>query len=369
MILITGESALSWWNTPAIFKDNELTPEQYSAFFGTEGPASPFRHNRTNMRKADGRILSRILFDLKGIPLPIEVAIDHGNIHESALIRPRRLTKKPDSSHLVSLGDNLYVARPPLALAQAAHNSSLHKVLMLMFEACGLYAEPVTTPLIQPLLDECIKNAKDATNPSQCYRKDEDDSWEPALNRKKEYTGIWKRSPLVSADELRLELAELSGIDGLPLARRATQFVLGRSGSWLESAWALIAFLPPRYGGAGYPAPLLSEKVTFTPEAKELANMPYCICDMLWQEQKAVLELNGKGFHSSRDGFKEASGRRTALEYMGYNVLEITYGQVSDMEQMESMLRMMTTRLGLNPSKQSAKQVKQRAKLHEFLFG
>ena len=158
-------------------------------------------------------------------------------------------------------------------------------------------------------------------------------------------------------------------VGGLPRARRAAQFVHSGSGSWLESAWALFSLLPPRYGGAGYPPPCLNERVTFSPEAKLLANMPYCVCDMLWPEQKAVIELNGMAHHADRDGFKEASGRRAALEAMGYSVLEITYDQVYDIEQLEIMLSLMSTKLGLKPAKQSTRQIVERAKLHEELFG
>ena len=109
--------------------------------------------------------------------------------------------------------------------------------------------------------------------------------------------------------------------------------------------------------------------MTFTPEAELLAGMSYCKCDMLWPEQNAVVELNGMAYHADRAGFKEASGRRAALESMGFSVLEITYDQMCDITQLEILLDMMSTRLGLKPAKRSTKQIERRKKLHQELFG
>jgi len=54
---------------------------------------------------------------------------------------------------------------------------------------------------------------------------------------------------------------------------------------------------------------------------------------------------------------------------MGFSVLEITYDQMCDITQLEILLDMMSTRLGLKPAKRSTKQIERRKKLHQELFG
>ncbi|WP_019240188.1 MULTISPECIES: PDDEXK family nuclease [Enorma] len=369
MIIITGASALAWWNTPTLFKHEEIPPEQFTAWLKMDEKMRRYATGRKNRRYVDERILARLPFDLKGIPLPIEVETDYGTMRTSPFARVHRLSRKPDASLLQALGNDLYVASPSLALVQASRRRSLTATIALMYEACGIYAEPSVTDLVRPLLEACKAQASGAKQPSQFFRKDEDDPWKPVFDRNGDPSSMWKRPQLITTEQLRIELETMQCVDGLPQARRAAQFVHDRSGSWLETAWALFALLPPRCGGAGYPAPLFNERVTFTPEAELLAGMSYCKCDMLWPEQNAVVELNGMAYHADRAGFKEASGRRAALESMGYSVLEITYDQMCDITQLEILLDMMSTRLGLKPAKRSTKQIERRKKLHQELFG
>ena len=171
MIVITGMSALAWWNTPPLFKNKTIEPEQYTRLFGVHEPANPLQANRKNTRYVDERITARLLFDLKGIPLPIDVEADYGSMRLSPFADVCRMVRQPDTSLLHSLGNDLFIARPSLALVQAAQTRSLIETLMLMYEVCGTYTKPAVTNLIRPLLTECIENANGATNPSAYFQE------------------------------------------------------------------------------------------------------------------------------------------------------------------------------------------------------
>lgn len=86
-------------------------------------------------------------------------------------------------------------------------------------------------------------------------------------------------------------------------------------------------------------------------------------------EPKVDLEVQGMAFHADDQGFLVASGRRTALESMGYTVLEINHEQMADLEKFDAMLPSMARAVGYPLQPRTGAFLQRRDKLHRALFG
>ena len=52
--------------------------------------------------------------------------------------------------------------------------------------------------------------------------------------------------------------------------------------------------------------------------------------DMLWPEQRLVVEIDGFAFHSSRAAFERDRRRDAALQALGYRVIRLTWSRLVD---------------------------------------
>lgn len=79
---------------------------------------------------------------------------------------------------------------------------------------------------------------------------------------------------------------------------------------------------------------------------------------------KVDIELNGRAFHADERGFSLESGRRAALEAMGYRVLEITHGQMEDYDSFETISLSFADVLGFREAPRTSAFCKRRKELH-----
>ncbi len=52
--------------------------------------------------------------------------------------------------------------------------------------------------------------------------------------------------------------------------------------------------------------------------------------DLLWPEQRLIVEVDGFAFHSTRKAFERDRARDAQLQAAGYRVLRITWRQIQD---------------------------------------
>ena len=52
--------------------------------------------------------------------------------------------------------------------------------------------------------------------------------------------------------------------------------------------------------------------------------------DLLWREQRLVVEIDGYAFHSSRRSFERDRRKDQHLQTHGYRVIRITWRQLTD---------------------------------------
>lgn len=387
MRVLYGWSALAWWSTPPQLRDVELSAEALAWYApGEQWHELDALDARLNARTAARAVARRSLLDLKGVPFPVELLCERSERHErNPFFTIRRTDRMPPHEHLHDIGNGLFVASPELALVQIASSCEMAELVLMMFELAGSYADVEPTARLRATIGWAQSEAAFLVAPrglrasvahcdqqgravADSARAIEEDAWAPCIDRMGNITTLWRRAPLVTMETLREAAQELVGLRGGRTFARAVPFVIEGSGSPLESKLALFECLPPRYGGEGWPAPLLNCRIDYTPEAQRLAGSRYAVCDQLWREQRAVVEVNGMAFHADRMGFKVESNRTAALEAMGLRVVEVSYAQLSNLDRMRLRMATLAEQLGLKSHQGSPCFDRNQAHLYDMLF-
>lgn len=388
MVVICDVSAWEYHRTPPAIKAIELEPEALPPNAPAERLlADSYTHTRSNAREAERLIISRLFTDLKGLSLPVHVMVDSRcSRHGSGLLHVHCLPKTLRSNMLESLGAGLYVLSPEYAVLAHCQHRSVVQVAKMMLEACGIFSlcphnarvhRSTQTLVEQGLLTEGLiprdrriyfHQSDQAKRAPYVDKNGELFPWSPCFNRKGLLTGLWKRPPLTTSDQLAFAASNAAGLRGLPISRQALALCNDGAASPAEAQALLLLCADARMGGEGLPKPLLNAKIPFSSEAKLLGSSSYAVADCLWPQEKRILEVNGMDYHADRDGFLIQTGRTPALESMGYTVAELTPAQMADLETFDAMIPILALKLGFKPKKRTSHFLRARNLLHEELF-
>lgn len=390
--IICGMSAWHYHATPPILRDTEIPAvrAQELAAAGSLRLPKEVLTPRKNARRVDALVSSRILTDLKGIPLPIHVMVDRRiRRRNSALVHLHVMGQHLRASDVLPLGNGLGVLTPQAALRLIAGTLGYAQTLMRAFEACGIYAlEPdtQTLALAATQLEQSgvlSREAAQKMQPITAYwdsngkrvaftdASGNDLPWVPCYNSSGKRTKMWKRPPLLNSDDLREYMQSIWPLRhsrAEVTAKIVAEEVHDGAGSPLESQAAILMFSADRYGGAGWPWPKFNKTIPFAGGAVKLGNKKQAVGDMVLEDKKAIFEVNGKAFHADKHGFTVESGRRAALEHMGYKVFDISYEHLSDLEAFDALMKTFSEQLSIPAHVKDSAFLRRREKLHADLF-
>lgn len=155
---------------------------------------------------------------------------------------------------------------------------------------------------------------------------------------------------------------------GTARALCAAQQAMEGSGSPLESKAAIMLFTERSIGGEQLTDVKLNHTIALTEKAQALAHQKTCVADALDSQHELVFEANGETYHADRHGFTEQSGRRAALETIGYTVMDITNDMINDLERFDAFLTSIEMQTGIHLRDKSVAFLGRREKLHGELF-
>lgn len=389
--IVCDLSAWQYWSTPPAIRKAILPSELAlpSIPEHSEFPAS-LLVPRKNERRLDAMIRSRLLTELKAVTLPVHILTNDPKVSRiTRLVHPHHMRVDLADSELYDLGGGLAVTSPEATLRHLARKHSLVFVLQKMYEACGIYALVPQTSRVKATVNLLVEEgalSRDAIGAMPSISAFYDASgtivshvnsegkaldWKPAVDRSGNITDLWKRPQLVSLDSLLMHTetaAQVRRARGVARALRAARQVMEGSGSPLESKAAIMLFAARNIGSEHLTGTKLNHTVELTDEAKLLAKQDSCIADALDSQHGLIFEVNSKAFHADRDGFVEHSGRRAALENMGYTVMDITNDMLSDLEQFDAFLTSLEKKAGIRLRKKSVAFLERRDLLHTELF-
>lgn len=241
---------------------------------------------------------------------------ENGCLHMLTKSAAHRASSKTVVSHVCSgpfptgscfdFGDDVLIASPGFIFLQLAQSLERVELIALADELCGLYSF--------------------------------DDSAE---------RGMRKRTvPLTTKAVLRCYLESATGVRGQKAALAALQYAVERSASPMETLDEMLLCLPFRYGGYNLPTPSMNHPIPLSGKARALVKASECHGDICWPASSLNVEHNGGFDHSSPRAQSSDRARVNAIVEMGYEVIELTDGQVSNPTAFEAIALRIAAKLG-----------------------
>lgn len=223
-------------------------------------------------------------------------------------------TKELPAGSFFSIGEGMFVASPELTFIQLARRLPLEHLIHFAMMLCGVYARE---PALFSMEGDCP---------------------EPVFAQRRHLS---KRTALITVDDLCSYVNELQGVQGRGLkgiqrAIQALPHVIGRSRSPMESALAMALCLPHRLGGFALPHPALNSSVYLADKGNlaggvrwDSRGLPYFECDLVWQEQRVIVEYHGDDGHFTREGVARDARKANILLGEGYSYYVATLDSMS----------------------------------------
>ena len=226
------------------------------------------------------------------------------------------------------IADDVFVTSPELSIVMLAPSLSFNNLVALCCESCGRYV-------------------KDPTHPK----------------------GIRKRPPLTNIARLSCYVEKLGPhTKGIAKLRQALKYVVDGCRSPMETAIALLISLPVKYGGYGFPKPLVNWRIDLTSEQQRMAQRHYIEADLYFKDANATVEYDSDEEHSQPKSIASDAIRNNTLRHLGIPVLNITWGQVRSTSAFDDAMKQLGTLLGKSVLKPSDASLAKRHKLRSDLL-
>lgn len=223
------------------------------------------------------------------------------------------------------------VTSPLYTLLFLARHVSFEHLVMAMYEMCGTFA------VFHP--SKTVEAELARLQPSQGI--DGFPSWKRVVNNDGSPTDLWRRAPLIEIEDLRSFAEGLGGLPGRRAFAAAARHVTGVTDSPFEVQASMLLGLPRRLGGEGFKGLENNKRISLTAQASNLALKNTCFADLYLEAHGRVapldIECHGRGVHDGERASISDADRATALESMGINVMQLTYGQISDPARFEGV--------------------------------
>lgn len=193
---------------------------------------------------------------------------------------------------LLLVDDGVCIASPELVFLQLARTAELEDLIQVGFELCGIYPHP-----------------------------------------RQVFASFDERKSFMSRSSCERFLLRQGKARKITLARAAIKHVVDRSASLMETASAMLLGLPYKLGGLGFPEFAMNEKITVPARMRHELGRIELYGDIVWPEQRVVLEYDSNLHHSGAQRIASDSSRRNALSRMGYRVVTLTGNQIYDAQE------------------------------------
>lgn len=219
-------------------------------------------------------------------------------------------------------GSGLYISSPCFTFLQMAQVFSLIELIAYGNELCGTYAFDRTSE-----------------------------------------RGMRKReSPLTHKEQLSSFLEKARGKPGIKKALIASRYIVDNAASPAEAVDEMLLCLPYHLGGYSLRMATMNAEVPLTDGASVVAHKHECYADISWPPIRFDIEHQGRFDHLSPSEYDADRARINALRIMGFEVIELTHGQVQDWRAFEEIAlhaanvighRINTCNCGLTPQRRN----------------
>ena len=257
-----------------------------------------------------------------------------------SLFKSHLLTQEPPPGSFRQTEHGFDVTSPEFTLLSLATQVSRNQLLMACYEMCSSFAVFTPCERTQQQLDEAISLK---FIPPDC-------GWKRIVDTKGNDTILWKRAPLLSAADIAAFAKQAAGLRGVKQLRWAAERMAGQTASPFEVQTSMLVSLPRDEGGLGIGI-TNNARIPLSEAARSLYDKTCCYADILIESvtdsMGVILECQGRSAHDSEAASLSDAERTTALTSMGYDVIQITYGQIKDKRSFGNLAELIHKKAGL----------------------
>lgn len=257
-----------------------------------------------------------------------------------SLFKSHLLTQEPPPGSFRQTEHGFDVTSPEFTLLSLATQVSRNQLLMACYEMCSSFAVFTPCERTQQQLDEAISLK---FIPPDC-------GWKRIVDTKGNDTNLWKRAPLLSAADIAAFAKQATGLRGVKQLRWAAERMAGQTASPFEVQTSMLVSLPRDEGGLGIGI-TNNARIPLSEAARSLYDKTCCYADILIESvtdsMGVILECQGRSAHDSEAASLSDAERTTALTSMGYDVIQITYGQIKDKRSFGNLAELIHKKAGL----------------------
>lgn len=257
-----------------------------------------------------------------------------------SLFKSHLLTQEPPPGSFRQTEHGFDVTSPEFTLLSLATQVSRNQLLMACYEMCSSFAVFTPCERTQQQLDEAISLK---FIPPDC-------GWKRIVDTKGNDTNLWKRAPLLSAADIAAFAKQAAGLRGVKQLRWAAERMAGQTASPFEVQTSMLVSLPRDEGGLGIGITNIA-RIPLSEAARSLYDKTCCYADILIESvtdsMGVILECQGRSAHDSEAASLSDAERTTALTSMGYDVIQITYGQIKDKRSFGNLAELIHKKAGL----------------------
>lgn len=257
-----------------------------------------------------------------------------------SLFKSHLLTQEPPPGSFRQTEHGFDVTSPEFTLLSLATQVSRNQLLMACYEMCSSFAVFTPCERTQQQLDEAISLK---FIPPDC-------GWKRIVDTKGNDTNLWKRAPLLSAADIAAFAKQAAGLRGVKQLRWAAERMAGQTASPFEVQTSMLVSLPRDEGGLGIGI-TNNARIPLSEAARSLYDKTCCYADFLIESvtdsMGVILECQGRSAHDSEAASLSDAERTTALTSMGYDVIQITYGQIKDKRSFGNLAELIHKKAGL----------------------
>lgn len=257
-----------------------------------------------------------------------------------SLFKSHLLTQEPPPGSFRQTEHGFDVTSPEFTLLSLATQVSRNQLLMACYEMCSSFAVFTPCERTQQQLDEAISLK---FIPPDC-------GWKRIVDTKGNDTNLWKRAPLLSAADIAAFAKQAAGLRGVKQLRWAAERMAGQTASPFEVQTSMLVSLPRDEGGLGIGI-TNNARISLSEAARSLYDKTCCYADILIESvtdsMGVILECQGRSAHDSEAASLSDAERTTALTSMGYDVIQITYGQIKDKRSFGNLAELIHKKAGL----------------------
>ena len=279
-----------------------------------------------------------------------------------ASIRQRLFLGELPRESVLETEHGFLVTSPLLtAFVMSRHLTDL-QLLFVLAELCGLFAVCALPAALEAELSRAIDLGAIPKSMGWARCPSEDGT----------ASDMWRREALVLGEDLDRFCSDVCGM------RYGKRFIavshlvpLGAASPFEVEAYLLLG-LPRSLGGEGFCGIGLNVEVTLSTSARAIVRKSRVYIDLLLSspdgERQVAIECQGKGSHGrAGDGLRDAD-RMTALQAMGYDVLLLTHGQISDEDRFRAIVKAVCRMLDVEYRDKSSEEQGAEALLRSELF-